>query len=206
MKTCPACGQQVAADEEFCPWCGSTVAALASAGAAGLRAQCPTCGWQNRANAQFCGNCGRPMPHGAEDAAVAAQQAATSSSGRDPAGEAAQRERTAFLARRDAERAERDALPPPPTGRGELADLAEAEEHFTRVDAAWDALDQDLKQARSSAGMFPSAADAAELADLQRRTDAAWRSRQAAYAHRQRLWDQERQTYGERGLPPGEQW
>jgi hypothetical protein len=207
--TCTACGKTIGSGARYCPYCGSAVQGLAAVVAGGTPSlSCPGCGSENLANARFCSDCGRQLPHAfglAAQAAAGASQGATSSSGRQPPMTPA--ERDAYLARMRNDAAARAALAPPPsTGRGDLSDLAAAEEHFTRVDAAWDELDGELRAARSAAGMFPAAGDLAALADLQRRTDAAWASREAARAHRQALWDNERQAYGTpgMGLPPGD--
>jgi hypothetical protein len=160
------------------------------------------------ANARFCKACGRPLPHGwgyaAQAAAGAQKTVPTSSSGREGLTYA---ERCDYLRRINNLQAERAAVAVPALTGDSLKDLAAAEEHFTRIDALWIELDSELKRARSEAGLIPTAADAAAIADLQRRRDIAWASRQAAYAHRQVLWDEERLTWGTpgMGLPPGEQ-
>lgn len=115
-------------------------------------------------------------------------------------------ERTEYIERMNRAAADRAALAvPAPTGRGELADAAAAEDHYSRVDAAWSGLDQQLRYAQAAAGLFPAAADAAELANLERRTAAAWASRELAKRHRDRLMGDlglfDSPGYG---LPPGE--
>jgi hypothetical protein len=151
---------------------------------------CTTCGGSNRDSARFCARCGT------------AQTPPTSSSGRQPW---SPDERDDYLRRRSAERAGLAALAVPAlTGDG-LRDLARAEEHYATIDALWKDLDMELKRARSEAGLIPTAADAAAVADLQRRTGIAWGSRQAAKAHRDRLWEEEQLTWHTpgMGLPPG---
>lgn len=203
---CQQCGKTLRGGAKFCPFCGTEQQGLASvvgAGAASL--SCPRCGADGLpANARFCQDCGRQLPHAFGAAATAAGDAgkpATSSSGRWTPDE---RERyLAQLAERDAERAALDV--PAPTGRGDIADACAAEEHYSRIDAAWDELNRELLEARSAAGLFPSAADTAELRDLQRRVDAAWASRERARHHRDRLmFEMERANSPGMGLPPGE--
>lgn len=114
-------------------------------------------------------------------------------------------ERAEAIRALDAAHAERAALDvPPPTGRGDIADAVAAEEHFVRVDSAWDALNRDLFEARAASGLFPSRPDAAEVLDLERRTSAAWASRERAKAHRDRLmFELDRANSPGMGLPPG---
>jgi predicted RNA-binding Zn-ribbon protein involved in translation (DUF1610 family) len=192
--TCQTCGRILPGDDgvEFCPYCGAPVQGLAGVVNGGPSLSCPGCGTQNMANARFCKSCGRQLPSGWGYAAQAAGDAQktmpTSSSGRQPMSYA---ERCDYLRRTGNQQAERAAVAvPAPTGDS-LKDLANAEEHFTRVDTLWEELDTELKQARSAAGLIPTAADAAEIRDLERRTDIAFASRQAAKAHRDALWDEE---------------
>jgi hypothetical protein len=208
--TCQTCGRTLPGDDNvaFCPYCGAPVqGGLAGVVNGGTSLSCPGCGAQNMANARFCKSCGRQLPHGwgyAAQAAADAQKATpTSSSGRQPGMSPAERDN--YLRRRSNERAERAALAVPGlTGDG-LKDLASAEEHYTTVNALWEDLSDELRRARSEAGPIPTAADAAAIADLERRADIAFASRQNAYAHRQVLWDEERLTWGTpgMGLPPG---
>ncbi len=93
---------------------------------------------------------------------------------------------------------------PAPTGDN-LRDLALADEHFARVDQAWDTLDFELRRARIAAGMFPTDVDQAELRELERRTATAWRSREVAQRHRDRLFRREGHLAEPGfGLPPGD--
>lgn len=60
-STCSGCGQEVAAGQRFCGFCG-----------AGLARACPSCGRENPAGFRFCGSCG-----GGLDAPPAAEAAPT---------------------------------------------------------------------------------------------------------------------------------
>lgn len=201
---CQQCGKTLRGGAKFCPFCGTEQTGLASvvgAGAASL--SCPGCGADNLANARFCQDCGRQLPHAFGFAATAAgdaKKAATSSSGRW-----APEERERYIAQLNAAAAERDALAVPPTGRGEIADLAAAEDHYATTYGVWDQLETALRTARAEAGPIPSAADAAELRDLERRVAIASRSMEIAKAHRDRLMREfDLGSSPGMGLPPGE--
>lgn len=195
--TCTTCGKTIGSGDRYCPYCGTPVAGLANVVAAGTPSlSCPGCGHENLANSRFCASCGRQLPHGFAYAAQAAGNAQptmpTSSSGRDPAGAAAQDERTRYLRQIDQRLADRAAVQPPaPSGDGDLADLAAAEDWFTNVHVAWERAEDELREAQSLLGLFPRAEQVAEVAELQQRRDVAWASREAAKSHRQQLWDRE---------------
>lgn len=151
-------------------------------------------------------NCGRRMPHSSAEAqdAAAAAQAASSSGLRTPL-----EKELAYRADVIAEMArfelERSVPPPPPTGRGAVADAAAAEDHFDRVHQAWDLADSEWSAAHATLGPLPDSAALAEVEHLDRRREAAWRSRVAAMAHRDRLLAA-LDDVGAAQLPPGGDW
>ena len=95
---CPTCLKYNDDQAEFCDQCGAALpgwgqpnqpelldgksAAPSESGSV----KCPGCGAFNETDARYCDQCGRMLPNSAYDAATAAAGAATSSSGRQPAG------------------------------------------------------------------------------------------------------------------------
>ena len=56
-KKCPNCGALCPADNEFCPQCGTRLAAQTIADSF----VCPSCGFQNEPGARLCGKCGTKL-------------------------------------------------------------------------------------------------------------------------------------------------
>ncbi len=69
LKVCPGCQQPAAADQKFCPSCGTKLPEQTLA----QGAVCPGCGKQNSIGMKFCSDCGTKLP-----AAVAEEEAAAS--------------------------------------------------------------------------------------------------------------------------------
>jgi len=60
--TCPSCGSQNAADQQFCGSCGAKLAGEVEQ----QTITCPRCGSQNAADQQFCGSCGARLAGGVQ--------------------------------------------------------------------------------------------------------------------------------------------
>lgn len=66
LKICPSCGAGAAAEQKFCPECGTRLPEQTLA----QGAVCPSCGKQNDIGTKFCADCGTKLP-----SAIAAEQA-----------------------------------------------------------------------------------------------------------------------------------
>ena len=73
MKICTSCGEPAAADQSFCPSCGSKLPEQTAA----QGAVCTGCGRQNDVGTKFCAGCGTKLPAAeAEEAAMQAKNEA----------------------------------------------------------------------------------------------------------------------------------
>lgn len=95
-------------------------------------------------------------------------------------------ERAEYLADQLARERRQELVSPPLTG-DTLADIGAADRAFEVVDAEWERLDDDFRQAQGALAMYPSREAAAEVVELRRLRDAAWSDRQAALRRRDGL-------------------
>jgi hypothetical protein len=151
---------------------------------------CTRCTAGNQLDAVFCDMCGVRLAHAAPAAAVAAQQAATSSSGRRPEGAGmTPQERRAYLDARALREERARALQLPPRTGDEIRDLGAVIDHCTRVETLWQELDDAARYARAELGSWPDPVAVAACRQAEADAEMAWQARQAAVAVRSRMQD-----------------